>query len=50
MESESNSIFKVVSSDQWAIVAQQGEFLGAEIDLADGYIHFSTALQVQETV
>lgn len=50
MESGSNIIFKVVSADQWAIAEQQGEFRGAEIDLTDGYIHFSTAQQVQETV
>src|SRR5262249_38325833 len=26
-----------------------GEFTGAPVDLADGYIHFSTADQVEET-
>ncbi len=26
-----------------------GQFLGAPVDLADGFIHFSTAAQVEET-
>ncbi len=50
MEADSNIIFKVVSAAQWAIAQEQGEFRGAEIDLTDGYIHFSTAGQVRETV
>ena len=43
-------IYKVVTADQWAAAEQQGEFRGAAIDLQDGYIHFSTATQVRETV
>jgi len=50
MDSDSNIIFKVVSADQWTIAQKQGEFRGAEIDLTDGYIHFSTAQQVEATV
>lgn len=49
-ELKQNVIFKVLSSQQWAEAEKQGEFLGAEIDLTDGYIHFSTADQVRETV
>jgi len=49
-ELKQNVIFKVLSSLQWAEAEKQGEFLGAEIDLTDGYIHFSTADQVRETV
>jgi uncharacterized protein (DUF952 family) len=43
-------MYKVVTADQWATAQQQGEFHGAAIDLQDGYIHFSTAAQVRETV
>jgi uncharacterized protein (DUF952 family) len=43
-------IYKIVTADQWSSAEQQGEFLGAAIDLQDGYIHFSTGDQVKETV
>ena len=43
-------IFKVVSAQEWSVAIEQGEFLGAAIDLTDGYIHFSTADQLRETV
>lgn len=43
-------IYKIVNSPQWATAEEQGKFLGAAIDLEDGYIHFSTAKQVKETV
>jgi uncharacterized protein (DUF952 family) len=47
---EDKLIFKVISSDQWSLAKEEGEFLGAAIDLVDGYIHFSTAGQLRETV
>jgi uncharacterized protein (DUF952 family) len=47
---KTNLIYKVVTADQWAAAEQEGEFRGAAIDLQDGYIHFSTATQVRETV
>jgi len=43
-------IYKVVSAQEWSVAKEQGEFLGAAIDLTDGYIHFSTAEQLRETV
>jgi len=43
-------IYKVVGVKAWEQAVQSGEFLGAEIDLRDGFIHFSTADQVVETV
>ena len=43
-------IFKVVSAQEWSVATERGEFLGAAIDLTDGYIHFSTAEQLRETV
>lgn len=44
-----STIYKIMSEAQWAKTKAAGEFAGAEIDLADGYIHFSTAQQVRET-
>ncbi len=43
-------IYKVVSAQEWSVATERGEFLGAAIDLTDGYIHFSTADQLRETV
>ena len=42
-------IFKIVDKAAWAAACEAGSFRGAEIDLADGYIHFSTADQLAET-
>jgi uncharacterized protein (DUF952 family) len=42
-------IYKIFRADEWAALQAQGETLGAPIDLADGYIHFSTAAQAAET-
>ena len=42
-------IYKILRSDEWAFLQDQGETRGAPIDLADGYIHFSTAETVAET-
>ena len=50
MKRPDSIIFKVVSADQWKTAQGQGEFHGAAIDLSDGYIHFSTPEQVEETV
>jgi uncharacterized protein (DUF952 family) len=43
-------IFKVFTADQWAALARDGETAGAPVDLADGFIHFSTAVQLAETL
>lgn len=45
----SEKIFKIVSRAQWETAQSTGVFAGAEIDLVDGYIHFSTFNQVAET-
>lgn len=42
-------IYKILTSDQWADLQAQGETEGAPIDMADGFVHFSTAAQVRET-
>lgn len=43
------TIYKILTTEQWAQLQADGESTGAPIDLADGYIHFSTKTQVQET-
>lgn len=42
-------IYKILTAEQWATLDATGAFAGAPIDLADGYIHTSTATQAQET-
>ena len=42
-------IFKIVAVEAWRAATAAGVFHGAEIDRADGYIHFSTAVQAPET-
>jgi len=43
------TIYKIVAKDEWAAAESAGTFKGAAIDLADGYIHFSTAGQARQT-
>jgi uncharacterized protein (DUF952 family) len=43
------TIYKICDTAQWAEAERAGEFRGSGIDLADGYIHFSTASQAAET-
>jgi len=42
-------IFKIFRTPEWDALRQHGETPGAPIDVADGYIHFSTATQAAET-
>lgn len=42
-------IYKILRADEWSALQANGETTGAPIDVADGYIHFSTADQVVET-
>ncbi|WP_292285835.1 DUF952 domain-containing protein [Marivita sp.] len=42
-------IYKILRSDEWAALQAEGEIAGAPIDVADGYVHFSTAEQTRET-
>ncbi len=43
-------IYKIFRSDEYSAFAAEGRTVGAPIDVQDGYIHFSTAEQVEETV
>ena len=42
-------IYKIVHRDAWAAAKAAGVFSGAEIDLNDGFIHFSSGKQVAVT-
>jgi uncharacterized protein (DUF952 family) len=42
-------IYKILRGPEWADFDAAGETAGAPVDLADGYIHFSTAAQAAET-
>ena len=42
-------IYKIFRSDEWEHLKAAGQTRGAPIDLDDGYIHFSTSSQAQET-
>jgi uncharacterized protein (DUF952 family) len=42
-------IYKICPETLWRAAEKAGRFDGAPIDLADGYIHFSTAGQARET-
>lgn len=43
------TIYKIVPQALWREAERTGTFTGAPVDLADGYIHFSTAAQALET-
>ena len=42
-------ILKILTATQWTD-AQSGALVQAPLDIADGFVHFSTASQVQETL
>lgn len=42
-------IFKIFRRPEWNAFRDAGQTAGAPVDLADGFIHFSTASQVPET-
>lgn len=42
-------IYKLVPDRLWRDAVAKGNFGGSPVDVADGFIHFSTASQVRET-
>lgn len=42
-------IYKIVAKQIWAQAEAKGVFDGATVDLTDGFIHFSTAAQLEDT-
>jgi uncharacterized protein (DUF952 family) len=43
------TIYKICSAQLWRDAQRAGQFRGAPLDSADGFIHFSSAQQVAET-
>ncbi|WP_102106959.1 DUF952 domain-containing protein [Oceaniglobus roseus] len=43
-------IYKILRAQEWATLRDLGTSPGAPIDQADGFVHFSTADQVQGTL
>ncbi len=42
-------IYKIFRAQEWEAVLEKGYTHGAPVDLADGFIHFSTAEQLAQT-
>jgi uncharacterized protein (DUF952 family) len=42
--------YKILTADQLSALEQDGSFAGSPVDLEDGYIHLSTADQLEETI
>lgn len=42
-------VYKILRPAEWEALRERGETAGAPVDLADGYVHLSTAAQVAET-
>jgi uncharacterized protein (DUF952 family) len=45
----SQIIYKIVREGLWREAEGNGRFTGAPVDVADGFIHFSTTAQARET-
>ena len=50
MDVMASHIYKIATREQLETAKEKGVFEGAPIDLQDGYIHFSTADQAEETI
>jgi len=46
---ETRLIYKILRPEEWSAFKMQEAFAGAPVDLADGYVHLSTAEQAPET-
>ena len=42
-------IYKIIPANLWREAQARGRFGGAPVDVADGFIHFSSAAQMRET-
>jgi uncharacterized protein (DUF952 family) len=49
MGDETGILFKIVPASLWREAKRTGVFRGSEVDVRDGFIHFSTASQAVET-
>jgi uncharacterized protein (DUF952 family) len=43
------TVYKIAPNALWRAAEKHGRFVGAPVDLADGFIHLSTAEQARET-
>jgi len=43
------TIYKICEREAWRAAEAAGAFPGSDVDMRDGFIHFSTAAQVAET-
>ena len=50
MSEHPTTAYKVLTAEQMAALERDRQFAGAPVDLADGYIHLSTAAQLTGTV
>lgn len=50
MSDRPTTAYKVLTAAQMTALEADGTFAGAAVDVADGYIHLSTAEQLTETV
>lgn len=49
MDAAAALVYKLVRAGEWLLAEAEGRFTGSAADVADGFIHFSTAAQVAET-
>lgn len=42
-------LYKLLSAEEWSALNREGRFDGSEVDLKDGFIHFSYSDQLHET-
>jgi uncharacterized protein (DUF952 family) len=43
-------IFKIIPAEEWEDIEKAGIYYGSEHDSRDGFLHFSTAAQLLETI
>jgi uncharacterized protein (DUF952 family) len=41
--------YKIIDTAEWDVAVSLGTYAGSAVDLADGFIHLSTAEQLEET-
>jgi uncharacterized protein (DUF952 family) len=49
-DSRPSTVYKIADAAEFAAAQRAGSYSGAAIDIADGFVHFSTALQLAETL
>lgn len=50
MKTNDRFIYKVCEQSAWSAAVAAGAYRGSAVDLRDGFIHFSTAAQLAETL